>query len=103
MISKEMATPQVNYTINPVLTTAAGEQQVVFAGFFDDDAAPTKYYMMHDFHSGRTDVNISHIDLTTDTVVATEDFITTTTSGSVWAVGTNFSGCYCPYNGSINL
>jgi len=61
--TETQAIPQVNYTINPVLTAAAGEQQVVFAGFFDDDAAPTKYYMMHDFHSG----------------------------------------CYCPYNGSINL
>ena len=93
-------TTTLNYVTQDVVITAIG-QQAVFAGFFDDDDAPTKYYMIHDVHNVRTNIKLSHIDLATDTVVGTETLITTTTSGSLWSAGTNFSGCYCPYNGAI--
>ena len=90
----------LDYLIDPLID-ALGERQVVFATFYDDPISPTKLYFLHDTHNIRTNVNIGHIDLATDTVGSLGTLITTTTSGTDWSVGSNFSGCYCPYNGKF--
>ena len=76
-------------------------QQVTYASFHDNEDTPTKLYMFTDVHNSRDTVDLACIDLDTDTITSAGVEITTTTSGSAWNVGTNFSGCYCSYNGDI--
>ena len=74
---------------------------VVYSSFFDNPDDPSLIYLLNDVGNVRDSVRLSVFDLESGTPLSTGTLITTTTEGTNWDVGPNFSGAYCSYNSTI--